>query len=444
MILVDNIFKMSEDLENILASYLEKHNGGPAQRSEKWKALKKITIGGSEVATVLGLNPFKKVKSLVAEKSDIPGYGFNGNDATRWGNLFESVTKDWISIILKMETPIFEANSLEGPIERQRYSPDGLGIAKLASNDGFDYFIILFEFKAPYKSIPDGKIPKQYIPQLLTGMLTIPIVETSIFVNNCYRKCPIADINFRATYDTIFHSGDLTKKLTKAQKITQVYAVGIIGFYQNEYNYDRFIKYVGYGSDNDSDEDEVIILSNNNYDLEILLNSYEEAIDFGTSKEYVVSRLLELVEEKRVGVEYLPMIVNDKVVNEMEFVQLHDLERKGTEYTSSELRKTLKKQYRSFTANCELENKVPIGYMPWKLVKTDIITLDRDPEWREKIEQPIKNALNSIDMISASEDKESTFINLYATVTDISEDEREEILEDNDDIFRSKDEDIYV
>jgi predicted phage-related endonuclease len=60
------------------------------------------------VATVLGLNPYKKPHQLIAEKIGLPGNEFDGNSATRWGNLFETVTRDFSIKFLKMEHDIIE------------------------------------------------------------------------------------------------------------------------------------------------------------------------------------------------------------------------------------------------------------------------------------------------------------------------------------------------
>lgn len=201
-------------LKKSLDSFIKGNLNAPAQKSARWKLIKEITIGGSEVSTVLGLNPYKKVHSLIAEKTGLADVEFKGNIATRWGNLFESVTRDYTVLVLQMESdngdcPIQETGSLEGVVERQRYSPDGIGIVKLSTGQGNqDYFLVLFEFKAPLRSVPDMRVPKHYMPQIQTGLVSIPIAETGLFVNNMYRKCALKDLNFGMEYDHRFHDGD--------------------------------------------------------------------------------------------------------------------------------------------------------------------------------------------------------------------------------------------
>lgn len=418
---MSEVTALNERLSEFIASTGE----APAQKSKEWYALKAKTIGGSEVATVLGINPFKTVKSLIAEKIGL-GVKFDGNIATRWGTVFEHVTREWVESILLLSDSIKETGSIPGVIDRQRYSPDGLGVvALLDENDELAYYLVLFEFKSPLRSIPDGKIPKYYRPQIQTGMLTIPMVELSIFVNNCYRKCSLKDIGFSLKYDTTFHDGDLKKKLTKAQKITQVYGCGILCFYQTKENYNLAVKECGYGTESEESSDEELELSalvdtgtvkhssSNNiaYDLEILMNSREELIDFGQSKAKVMERLFELIEEKRITVVYYPTIVNYEVVNEMEFVTTHN---KMKEVNPNIKPKKLIRTYiDGFLDSCDENEWLPVGYLPWKIIKSDVICEGPDEEWKERIEEPIKNTLAIIDSIMASDDVEAAYYTFY-------------------------------
>lgn len=447
------------DLVKKINKFIRDNSGAPAQRSAEWYLLKQKTIGGSEVATVLGLNPFKKPQGLIAEKIGLPGTAFNGNIATRWGNLFETVTKDYTAKLLKMTTTIKETGSIEGVVERQRYSPDGLGVVKLKTGEGtYDYFIVLFEFKAPFRSIPDGKVPKQYLPQVLTGMLTIDIVETGIFVNNCYRKCALPDINFDVSYDTVFHDGDLTKRLTKKQAINKVYAVGMICFYQTKADADNYVKYCGYAdSDDDSDNEcnsdtkningsdstnkrdstnkPSINYTTSEYDIDLLLNSVEKPIDFGATKYNIINRVLELHDEKRIHAVYIPMVFNNEVINDMDFAQVHGIKHSDN---IPNPKKQLKQQYNLFLADCDEKNWVPVGYLPWKLVKTDVISVDSDDNWQEVIEEPIRSTLEVIDNLMLIEDldeRAATYNDLYPCKQYISKKDKAYINDDCSDLF---------
>jgi hypothetical protein len=282
------------DIEQIkkqkeLIVYLGKLGTAPEQRSKEWYAIKQTTIGGSEIATILNMNPFRSVKGLIAEKIGMES--FSGNLATRWGTMFEHITKKWSELILKIDE-IKEAGSIEGVIARQRYSPDGLSVVKLKCEDGsYEYFIVLFEFKAPLSSLPNGKVPHHYMPQIQTGLLNIPITDIGIFVNNCYRICSLKDLNFESNYNEEFHAGDFKKRKTGMKKYKPL-ACGIICFYQTNEDYNKMYDHFGYGSDNEDDEinTEIDIDFDHNkvtdgyyqgIDLDLLYNSKGDPIDFG-------------------------------------------------------------------------------------------------------------------------------------------------------------------
>ncbi len=421
---------MAKELQKKIDEFVNSAGSAPAQKSKEWYLLKSKTIGGSEIATILGINPFRKVKALIAEKIGLDENGFNGNIATRWGTTFESVTREWTQKVLLMDENIQETGSLEGVIERQRYSPDGLGVVRLVNeNDKFDYYVVLFEFKSPLRSLPDGKIPKYYVPQIQTGMLTIPMVELSIFVNNCYRKCQFKDIGFDMTYDLKFHDGDVTKKRTKAQRFTDVLACGLIGFYQTKENYDIALTSCGYNSDTDEDDEDFNAVfneasadatygskptyTNTEYDIDILMNSREALIDLGISKSKLLDRLLELVEEKRIQLIYYPMILNQEVINELPFIQEH---KKEKSYTKINPKKMAKLQLNQFLSHCDDNEFYPIGYLPWKLLKSDMIIDTPDPDWKEYIEGPIADTLQKIDTILNSENPADKYYEIFPRV----------------------------
>ena len=245
----------------ILMEYINLHNNAPAQRTPEWYKLKSTTIGGSEVATVIGSNPFKKVYELVGEKAGLEEYSFKGSTPTRWGTLFEPVTVKYVEH--KYGIKIYETGSIEGKIERQRYSPDGLGV--------IDNKIYLFEFKAPFSTVPIGKIPHHYIPQVQTGLLTIDIAHSSKFINNMYRKCSLQDLNFDTKYDTNFH----VSKIPKCRIPSSPICCGIIGF----------------------------TLDNNNTRL-----------DYGKVD---ISELLVIIEEKNLGIVYFDIAYNDLEISNL-------------------------------------------------------------------------------------------------------------------------------
>ena len=419
-----------------LNTYINSIGQAPVQRSTDWYKIRKVTIGGSEIATVLELNPFKSKQELIAEKIGIT-QGFNGNLATRWGILFEHVTKLWTEYIFNSTEEIREAGSIEGIIKGQRYSPDGLTVVKLkCADDTFDYFIILLEFKSPLGSLPNGKIPPYYLPQVQTGLLNIPICDLGIFINNCYRKCPLEDLNFTGSYDSKFHAGDF-KKLKYGLTKHNVLACGIICFYQTTEEYDKLYKFTGYDEYDEhgenteySEHDENTEHGKNteysehdeniehdlpqdyfiDLDINLLFNSKNDPIDLGELEKYEFERILILYEEKRIHAKFYPIIPNTAEINKKEFITLHNLEKPMTKINCNKL---ALEHVAKFNRFCTRNSYCTVGYLPWKLFRSDIISVDRDEEWLGKIEKEVTSTLNILNTLHSHPDPKMAYYELY-------------------------------
>ena len=351
-----------------LHKYMNDLPPSAAQKTQEWYDIKKKTIGGSEIAILLGVSSFSDVEKLLNEKRGFVPQ-FSGNSYTRWGNLFEPITKDYTEQIVSCE--IEEYGSLQGAFDRQRYSPDGIGIVKAKCVDGtYEYFIVLFEFKAPSGSLPEGKIPEQYIPQVQTGLLSIPICDFAIFVNNCYRKCSLADLsinNFTTTtstngYDTKYHNGDIKKR--KAHLLNAPYAIGIIFFYTknaviNEFTGQRC--------------DEPSMIDYGNVDINVMLKQFDD---------------------KLITPYYCKILLTD--TNKLSYVKMHSLEQKMSNSKAC-IDEYIERNTREFLSYCTTNKVHTVGFMPYKLLLSDVIIEKPDTQWKQKIETPIKNFLARLD-----------------------------------------------
>src|SRR5690606_34442729 len=83
-------------LEQRIIYYIENLEDSPEQKTPEWYAIKQTTIGGSEIATAIGKNPYESPFGLIRSKKID---NFTGNDATTWGTIMEDVTKNWAEII---------------------------------------------------------------------------------------------------------------------------------------------------------------------------------------------------------------------------------------------------------------------------------------------------------------------------------------------------------
>jgi hypothetical protein len=63
----------------------------------------------------------------------------------------------------------------------------------------------LLEFKCPLSRRPDGGVPKQYLPQLWSGLAVSPVAHAGLFVDVVFRKCALADLGPGPEYDREYH-----------------------------------------------------------------------------------------------------------------------------------------------------------------------------------------------------------------------------------------------
>lgn len=360
-----------KELFVVIENYVSNLAAAPVQRSEEWYAIKRETIGGSEVATVIGKDKYKNAKDLALSKCGMSD--FNGNVATRWGTILEEITKMWSEYLFN--THIYEAGSIEGCISGQRYSPDGIGVIKYNGK----YRIVLFEFKSPLRTIPNGAIPEHYRPQVQTGLISIPITESAIFVNNCYRKCSLADVSFSLKYNNSFHQDYNTKFNT-------VYLCGVLCFESLE-------------SKDESYHDEMFEddPSDNLSEISVL------PIDYGAMSNCIMfDNFLERVTSGKIKTHYCPFVAINDAVKDLsifgEYVKIN----KHLVYTddSDNVNDLIVQQIENERSKYTL-----CGYMCYKLMKTDVIHDHAILNWKQLIEPPITKFLNNLKIVNAEPDK---------------------------------------
>lgn len=419
--LCSNIYKQYKT--NLLNNLINQNTDLAPQGSPEWLDIRTYTIGGSEMSVITGDNPYSKIDNLVAQKVGFSK--FNGNIACRWGKIFEAVTRRLTERILKIEH-IYETGSLEGTVPNQRYSPDGLGVVTLHCEYEFgnekietkEYCIVLFEYKSPYSSIPMGIIPKYYLPQIKTGLCSIPIADFAIFINNLFRKCSLNDLNTSLEYDIEFHTRD--KKFVPEK----VLALGVNIFYQTPDQMTMFMETyaaenrhecdvsddIGSSDESNEEPDEEshdifnkinIPIYNNVYDSTPVIYKYIEKVisnepvcirDFGKSYFGDFNNLLELYDKGFISVHYCePHICESYYDNDFLNIQNKKPKNLDNLETSLENYKKVINEYPNI-----------LGYLPWKLFKSDIIYAERDPTYLDNYADEIKKTLNIVKDIKDS------------------------------------------
>ena len=176
-----------------LEEFIEANSHLPEQGSEQWLKDRLFTIGGSEMSVITGDNPYKNIRGLIEQH--IGTKTFKGNINTIWGSILEDLVVQILEGL--WHARIFETGSLKGVVEGQKYSPDGLVYLS------FWDMIILLEIKCAVRRIAGKSVPKMYLPQIYTGLDTIPLADKAIFVDAMFRRCSLADHKLdNKNYDT--------------------------------------------------------------------------------------------------------------------------------------------------------------------------------------------------------------------------------------------------
>lgn len=209
-------------MEARLIEFVRTHEG-IRQHDQSWYDVMKTTVGGSELAALMGCNPYSKFADVVANKR--AGNKWNGGGPPCWwGTLFEDVINAYVTIDLGRK--IHGDDICVQVISGHRNSPDGYIIAQIYSDTDGDSAIwttdlcptiptveqiVLLEFKCPISRKPLGSVPPQYMPQVWSGLAVSPLAHFGLYVDAVFRKCALSDLGGVPGYDTVYHSRDTAK-----------------------------------------------------------------------------------------------------------------------------------------------------------------------------------------------------------------------------------------
>lgn len=228
-------------LNQLLDAYV-RSAGGAKQRGADWYASMGTTVGGSEVAALLGLNPYSGFYDVVRSKLAIldgrSDWG-GGGPPCWWGVLFEDVIAAYVAADLG--GAILGDDICVRALPGHRNSPDGFIVARFTEAAGVAQLwttdmppadttpeILLLEFKCPYSRAPTKtpSVPKQYRPQLWSGLMVTPVARRGMFVDAVFRKCALADLADTPAFDAAYHTAKAneTNLLPVAWGVVHVYA----------------------------------------------------------------------------------------------------------------------------------------------------------------------------------------------------------------------------
>lgn len=382
----------------IVDAYVKQYGSLAKQGTDQWREERKYCVGGSEIHQLISGDVNKFVKKKVAPQT------FHGNCATRWGSLFEHVSSKIVTELFVIGQ-IYELGSVpHKEINGHRYSPDGLCIVVI---DGEER-ITLLEFKSPFITVPTTVVPTHYRPQVYAGMDTIDVAECAIFVNNVYRRCTMEQLGFEPTYDTKLHWKDFSPWgndiHNKRPDIESALAYGIILFHVDDKNLfewmhpdgtppndssDEGIQFIpNMDIDIDTDSDAVDTDEDDNYSgyvptptlVERIKNRLKgvrtDLIDLGGVSVSDFESFLKMVSDGLVGVKYVMPTINDDIYDCPNMHLSHDIHcwyqepPNFMQFDYSNVINIYKKR-------CSKGKRIPIAVLPWKLIVSDNIYVDK-------------------------------------------------------------------
>jgi len=149
-------------------------------------------------------------------------------------------------------------------------------------------------------------------------------------------------------------------------------------------------------------------------DMELLLETKDNLMDLGAADKHFIDRVLDLHDQKRLKAIYYPIIPNYEQINTIPLIEIHEMQ--CIDRKSNDSLKFVKLCINRFQDKCNDKGWAGVGYLPWKLMRSDIILEERNPKWLEIIEGPVKETLLLIEKINKAKDPITEFYNHYPLI----------------------------
>jgi len=393
------------------------------QRDAGWYASMGVTVGGSELAAVMGMNPYSTFYDVVLSKIATLGGGSSwdgGSEACWWGVLFEDVIAAYVATDLGGTVKGDEICIRE--FAGHRNSPDGFIVANFYRGaDGALHLwttdkspdiptlqkILLLEFKCPISRKPAMAVPKHYMPQLWSGLMVAPVAHQGLFVDAVFRKCGLLDLGDTSDYDTDYHPRDRSPAGGALWELPVAW--GLVGVYAPLLDAPRHVRYGWRGpewapgdpsaDEPDADASQAAWQVHSAYFGLRLRNqaATRDAADLGDMEARAFNRVLGLINRGRFPVVRVAPCFADG--------RGHDL------HSGRAIGGTIEALRRQAPPHHWL-----LGVLPWKLFEVDYVPVDRRPGFAdealpliEEVHQTVTEAVASGDPIAYLASKASRF-----------------------------------
>jgi hypothetical protein len=345
-----------EEYQKIFEDFVESFKGGPKQGSLEWVSGRSCSVGGSEIAVLFGMNPYQKPIDLLARKLGLDK--FNGNEACWWGTFFESCTERFVELDLdtKIVGTDIHVNHRQSGLKHHSNSPDGYCIVKI---DGKPFPVVL-ELKAPHGRIPDGKVPRHYLPQVWSGIWTSP-AWCGLFVDASIRLCTLDDLDGTGKYREDYHISSHKKKpqwdSIRAWGMTAIYR----GAHVNDMELTALLEYIA-------------------------IKGCNEWADLGMLPKQLVGWLLKHCTNHNLEYQHSDPQFGDSTDT------INDLVEK---YNRDDL----------------------LGFLPWKVMQVEYVVVPPNPDFGERAAPLLEEFFEEVNKIRASGDICEGYANLRNTAT---------------------------
>ncbi len=351
--------------EKKLSQFLEVYKHLPSQGTPAWLSMRNMTIGGSEF-----YNLIHSPASLIANKigmTSIPDML-----PMKWGTLFESVIRTVMSVTLVTE--IHEASSIpSAEVVGKSFSVDGLGVVSFLCdrwNDKPHHFrmrlLALFEFKCLYsREIKPGVVFPAYLPQVLSGMSDIPVVDVALYTEAVFRICE---------FGMLGNNPDCIEWLQKNPNPKRYCPMtyGFVGFYMRH-------------AEIPEDDREAEIL------LEWAASGGEQ--DFAKlGAWYLLNRLLKYVKQGIVSVWY-----SQQTFQSTELRRCPWFERQQIQTPDIEI--DMDSELATFQRLTRRRRWLPLGVLGYKLLDVNVVTVEKQPGYTKQYAGLINDALQKIQRL---------------------------------------------
>jgi hypothetical protein len=354
------MFKRKVD---VLDKYMEDNKDLPKQGTPEW--LDARGIGGSDLHNLI------KNESSFVLQSLRPRQNLDHIFPINWGNFLEDSARRVATKIFS--TDIRETGSVQSvAVKGKTYSADGVGVVDY---DG-EAKVTLFEYKCPTtRVIKQGIVPPHYIPQIMSGMSDIPIIDNGLFIECSFRMSNLQSLIADKPIDNI----DLHKLDDKKSMCSFV-----LGIYLKEVDKIDELKELS--------STMCELLSNGPRDISNILDKQD------------INLLFQYVRKGVIGVWYGNLNMVSDELNRCDYLKKHPP--LGMD------RVDMYNEVKTYFKYCKDNSIHNIGILGFRLVDLNIVNLEKDADYTTRYTELIQRSIVNINLIKAETDPQKK-IDLY-------------------------------